>query len=543
MTDLELPSLQIGRYVDLLKRRRWQLLPAALVGLLVGLLVAWLIPRYYQATTLIRLQTPLLAEANPGPREDPFVKEVSKARFTIRDFKLVDKAVLELGWEEYYAVREDNISSYRGMIWGLINRIEVIDYDPGEKRGTAMIAIVYMDRDPIRAAEFANKIRDLYLKRETELVRERAMGEFNRLKSAVDRRYRLFQAALADLKKVQAKNPNLFGLGQDGKPIAQALKKDWAKLGNEIADLEGKRASLKSQIKNLEDALQRIPRERDVVRSLSDPKIQALAAADLLKLQQIDLETKFWSPAHSGYQAKMQERKQIIAKLKKLLEGQKKGGKVATETNPLWIQKNHKKEELLRESEGLQKRLVVLKKRFLKIGKDLDQLPEARATAERLQAIKEQEKKAWNEAKDELNNQRALTQRLDSSQRIIDVISEAEPPPAPTYPNPYLIAFLGAGLGLAVSIGLIFLLDLLQATWKTFEDVERGLPVPALGGVAYLELAEDLARAKRLRIRVALISLTILALVIGIFVVWIVDPVRLPSWLRDLMDSVFQMGG
>ncbi len=542
MTDLELPSLQIGRYVDLLKRRRWQLLPAALLGLLVGLLVAWLIPRYYQARTLIRLQTPLLAEANPGPREDPFVKEVSKARFTIRDFKLVDKAVLELGWDEYFAVREDNISAYRGMIWSLIDRIEVIDYDPGEKRGTAMIAIVYMDRDPIRAAEFANKIRDLYLKRETELVRKRAMGEFNRLKSEVLRKYRLYQAAVDDWKKVQAKNPALFGVGQDGKPIAQALQQDWAKLGNEIADLEARKASLESQIKNLEETLQRIPPERTVVRSLSDPKIQALAAADLLKLQQIDAETKFWSPLHPGFKAKMQERQKIIAKLKKLLEGRKKGGKVATEPNPLWTQNHNKKEALLREREGLAKRLLVLKKRFERIGKDLDQLPGARANAERLQALVEQAKKAWNEATDELNNQRALTQRLDSSQRIIDVISEAEPPPAPTYPNPYLIAFLGSGLGLAVSIGLIFLLDLLQATWKTYEDVERGLPVPALGGVAYLELAEDLARAKRQRFRVALISLFFLALLIGLFLVWVLDPVRLPSWLRDLMDSVFQMG-
>ncbi|HHI79683.1 MAG TPA: hypothetical protein ENK02_06855 [Planctomycetes bacterium] len=543
MTDLELPSLQIGRYIDLLKRRRWQLLPAALVGLLVGLLVAWLIPRYYQAKTLIRLQPPLLAEANPGPREDPFVKEVSKARFTIRDFKLVDKAVLELGWEEYHAVREDNISSYRGMIWSLIDRIDVIDYDPGEKRGSAMIAIVYMDRDPIRAAEFANKIRDLYLKRETELVRDRAMGEFNRLKSVVARRYRLFQVALGDLRKVQAKNPNLFGVGQDGKPIAQQLKKDWSALGNQIADLEARKASLESQIKALEQALERIPPERNVVRDLSDPKIQALAAADLLKLQQIDTETKFWSPAHAGYKAKMQERKQILARIEKLLKGQKKGGKVETEPNPLWTQNNSLREKLLREREGLAKRLVVLKKRYEKLGRDLDQLPEARANAERLQAIVDQEKKAWNEANDELNNQRALTQRLDSTARIIDVISEAEPPPAPTYPNPYLIAFLGAGLGLAVSIGLIFLLDLLQATWKTYEDVERGLPVPALGGVAHLDLAEDLARAKRLRVRVALISLTFLLLVIGIFVIWILDPVRLPSWLRDFMSSVFQQGG
>ena len=46
---VELPQLSLQRYVDLVRRRRWQLVPVSLLGLLVGAVVAFLIPRYYVA--------------------------------------------------------------------------------------------------------------------------------------------------------------------------------------------------------------------------------------------------------------------------------------------------------------------------------------------------------------------------------------------------------------------------------------------------------------------------------------------------------------
>ena len=48
MTPVEqphLPQLSLQRYVDLVKRRRWQVLPVSLLGLLVGGIVAFFIPR------------------------------------------------------------------------------------------------------------------------------------------------------------------------------------------------------------------------------------------------------------------------------------------------------------------------------------------------------------------------------------------------------------------------------------------------------------------------------------------------------------------
>ena len=46
MTQVDMPQLSLSRYVDLVKRRRWQVVPVSLLGLLIGGLVAFFIPRF-----------------------------------------------------------------------------------------------------------------------------------------------------------------------------------------------------------------------------------------------------------------------------------------------------------------------------------------------------------------------------------------------------------------------------------------------------------------------------------------------------------------
>ena len=49
----DLPQLSLQRYFDLVKRRRWQLVPVSLLGLIIGGVVAFFIPRFFVAETLL----------------------------------------------------------------------------------------------------------------------------------------------------------------------------------------------------------------------------------------------------------------------------------------------------------------------------------------------------------------------------------------------------------------------------------------------------------------------------------------------------------
>lgn len=82
MTQLDLPQISLQRYLELLKRRRWQVVPASLLGLLLGGIVAFFIPRYYVAETMLQHQMAPGMEAVRS-KEDPFRTIVETAQITI----------------------------------------------------------------------------------------------------------------------------------------------------------------------------------------------------------------------------------------------------------------------------------------------------------------------------------------------------------------------------------------------------------------------------------------------------------------------------
>jgi hypothetical protein len=109
----------------------------------------------------------------------------------------------------------------------------------------------------------------------------------------------------------------------------------------------------------------------------------------------------------------------------------------------------------------------------------------------------------------------------------------ATPPPRPTDPNILVVALVGSVLGLMAAIGLILLIDLLQGSFKTTEDVERGLAVPVLGGVSYLETEEQRKATVQGRQRASLVAFAAVAMVVIVVTIYYVDPTRLPTFVRD----------
>lgn len=92
---------------------------------------------------------------------------------------------------------------------------------------------------------------------------------------------------------------------------------------------------------------------------------------------------------------------------------------------------------------------------------------------------------------------RFLTQikESDASERVISanarIINRAMVPTAPFSPNKRRAVMLAMVLGLMISIGLAFLLDHLDNTFKSVEDVEQKLGIPVLGVLQKIKLDGD----------------------------------------------------
>lgn len=69
----------------------------------------------------------------------------------------------------------------------------------------------------------------------------------------------------------------------------------------------------------------------------------------------------------------------------------------------------------------------------------------------------------------------------------VQVIDPAEKPAAPVRPRPLMNVAIAAVLGLMAGLGLVFLVEFMDNTVKTVEDVEKRLGLPVIGIIPLVE--------------------------------------------------------
>lgn len=529
MTQLDLPQVSLQRYVDLVKRRRWQLLPISLLGLMVGALVAFLIPRFYVAEASVEHQE-VATEMEKG--EDPFARIVDSSQETIR--LAAGRAMEALKWPE--AALSD--PSRRTLEENKVrSRIRVYDSNAGDRTRTyAHIRIEYRDQDARRAADFANALVDTWIEGRVQKLRsshqdqlQRANAEFTewdrtyerylREKQDIEVRYRIRPDYDARLQQEE------FRQRQDAQ---RALRDRSRKLEADLVAHRAETAQLRAQLAATPERT--TPTLRDLVA----------AAAGRAELQPLLLQLQFAQASVEAWKPGTRERARLERDAKRLeavvftalaVDMDDKG----TVPNPVHAELVRKLAASVAAAAQADAELQRLGAEIVADQQQVEQLAEGyrlldskrkdldTAAQKRADAAGRQQKQGGYLA--------ALEQRLP-----VQPLQRASPPPHPTDPNIAVVAMIGAVLGLGFAIGLILLLDIVQGTFKTSDDVERALGVPVLGGMSHMETAAERTTASRGRRRAGVVAFALMALVVVVVVTWYQAPTRLPAFVRDLLE-------
>lgn len=541
MTEVELPQLQVGRYVDLLKRRRWQLVPAGLVGLAVGLIVASLIPRYYEAETVVRIYPPPGSTA--GVREDPFLEEIGKASNTVKGIEIIRMAVQELGWD--VPMDPDDDKAFQQYVWQIRDRISVVRFDDGRPgRSSALLAIRYRDRDGKRAAAMTNKIRAIFLKREKEAVLSRERQHLSTLVTESKKRHQAYMNSLdrrREWLKTYGLNPKSID-PKTGQPMVIVREQEARRIEAEIADLDVKIERNKREVERLKE---RVNETRQWIEKdpQTDPRLAEILLPLSQEIQRLSEMLRNWTPAYPAYEA-VAKRLAAVKEQRKLVLAKMTEQGVTRELNPDWQLAKKLLDETARQLEDDETQRKGRSRRLEPLLDFLGGLPDALTELAKLDQTVEAAQLAFESKDDERKAQADRLAAFVLGERdIIDVVREAWEPPEPTYPNKALVAVLGAAIGLATAIGLIFLFDVMQPTFKSMDDIARELKIPVLGGISHLDLDEEIKAARVRRVKLAAAILVVVGLIGAVLALYLLDPVRLPAWLRDLLDGVFGAAG
>jgi hypothetical protein len=532
VNQLELPQLSLERYVDLVRRRRWQLLPISLLGLIVGGLVAFFIPRYYVAEALIEHKAgPGQLDVRPGV-EDPFGTVVANAQDTLR--LSVGDAMRVLRWPEATVADPSERTANEKRVQ---ERVDIQDKNAQQRnRGYALIRLIYRDRDGDRAATFANTLATTWIERQLADMRTLAQADLRRaseVASSIGRTWEQYGKDKAEIARRYDIRPD-FEVGVQQLTLPQQVQQNRA----DLAQLQLLRAERRG-------IAERIARDRDRLLTLPDriePDLATIAALlkdrpefqfVLLMREKKRSALQNAEPGHKKWHAAKREVDEWDEKLRAVLV------LVGANLDGTLPNADHVKLQQSLDEDTL--KLVTLDARIEQLAAT------AEAEHERLESLRDgYELLAAIDAKiAECKQQRQdANAAVDAAQATLNRVNQASPitlfqraevPPHPTDPNIVLVALIGCVLGLGVAVGLILLLDVLQGTFKTVDDVERGLQVPVLGGLSHLETAEERLAAARSRRRAAAAAFGFVGLVVVVVTIFYVAPTRLPAIVRDLL--------
>ena len=426
---------------------------------------------------------------------------------------------------------------------GVEARVRVLDANRGDNSRTyALLKIEYSDRDGERAAALLNTLVDVWIQDRIARLREPAQERSARAKDEADRAMQTWSAYAREKRELELTygiRPD-YGLEQQRQQYqervkeAQQREEALAEKRRELRGIEVKVLRLQERLGTL---VPRVAPQQEMLLSRATDyaaKHNHKALAQLINAAMYHRRAMLaFRPGTSQYRSAQRSYDMVTQQIGLLLPS------VQVDSDGMVPNPDHEKVAAeLREAElqrdQLQAEVAELERAKAASRAEFERLVEGfRFYEEKLQRLKEAAR-ARDEAQQKLKAEEDYLARLTSDVPVTQV-KQALVPATPTEPNIMLVGLLGCLLGLGAAIGLILVFDFLQGTFKTIDDVERGLAVPVLGGVSYLETDEERQRAVRGRRRASFAAAAALLLITTVVTIFYVDPTRLPPFVRDLL--------
>lgn len=351
-------------------------------------------------------------------------------------------------------------------------------------KNTDVIEVTFRSHDPDIPAEFIATLLDSYLERHLEVHQSaRSFDFFKNQSLQLEQKLRTATTRLADFKKK-------YGLVAFNEMKRLTLERyteaDWATKKNEMDIV----ASQKRVNKLKEDLVGMSEHKYAQQSEVTDSAVTSGLKQRLadLELEKLELMQKY-KPDNQ----KVASIDELIARAKEMLAAEEEDfhGSVSTGLNATYqtLEAECALEEV--RLEELKSRQVELEKQLVGNGQKLERLgllePELRAL-ERAIGVHEQNYKLYLTKFEESR----VSDAMDAARMVsVNVLEPPRPPLGPTGANKAVNILVSICLGGMASLGMAFLIEYFDQTYKVPEDIKDNLALPLLGAI------RDLPRKER----------------------------------------------
>jgi exopolysaccharide transport family protein len=394
-----------------------------------------------------RLRLDQSEEFCPPPKDD----FISNLKNTISDFK--NSIISLLKTDETSKEKEtEEYSRDSKLVSAFISRIEVSPI-----RNSRLVDISFEAKDPVLAFRIANTLASAYIDHNLEIKLSAAQGAMKWLNNRVyDERIKVEKAERA-LLRYKEENRIITDFSSDVEHVsAQKL----AQLNTQVVDMESKRVEAETRFKQAAALIGHSDMLDSVPEVLNNELIRQIKSMEVNLYQRMSEFSKKYGKNHPQMVA-------IDSELKTLQK--RKSQEINRVINSL---KNEYKVALAKE-ESLKDALSKQKEELLDLNEKAIQYGVLRREVESAQNIYEMLIKRFKET--------SLSENMRAGN--IRIIDKAEVPKTPVKPKKRVSIILAMIVGLFGGTGLAFLLEYLDNTIKTPDDLKQYLNIPDLGPV------------------------------------------------------------
>ena len=498
----------LGKYQDIILRRKYWIIIPFLLTVLLGLVYLMFAPKVYEAETLILVQP----QRVPEEYVRSIVSSSIEDRLRTISQQVTSRTNLERVIHEFNLFKNDGKGLViDDMVFSLRNRIEIDVNGGGRDRETSTFTISFQDENPEMVMKVTNALASNFISENLKIREDQAFGTSSFLADELESTER----KLLEKEKewTDYRERYMGGLPEQletNLSIFERLQQQLDQLHNNLRDAENRKIAIRGQI-----AEQSVPRA-GIVTTSSGQETRDIRS---LRNELASLEARY-----TGKHPDIIRLKETIASLEQeMVEAADTSGSDDSTSTLIGIDP-----ELKRQLQDIELETVALKDEVKKTEsqitwyqKKIEETPKREQELFSLNRDYENLKESYNSLLNrKLEAEIAVSMEKKQKGEQFKVIDPAKVPTYPVVPDVKTVIMLTLALGLGLGGGLAYLVEMMDTSYKTPEEMEEDLQIPILVSMPFLYTDKE-QKDKKMRsiFKAVSVSAGFALLAIGIVIV------------------------
>ncbi|MEW5767362.1 MAG: XrtA system polysaccharide chain length determinant [bacterium] len=500
MAEDKRQQLTVWDYGQIIFRRKWFFIIPTVIVFLTAVIGTRFLPKIYRSSTTILVQETGLV--NPNLLGDMAVSSTVDSRLVLLETEIKSSKRLK---QLIHQIEADQTLTSPDQMNSLINHLRrniSVEMDYHKVTGLTII-IAYEGPEPYTVQEVVKGITDIFMEENLLLQKEESTTTIDFIKEQLENYKQRLEEAEKALQKFQEENLLELPVGTSkeggaGKESTQIIvSPDLDKLTStqsslmevnlQIQMLEKQKAMLRRQLSGEEKViLDAVTKEVNPVAAKLQERLIGLQA------ELADARTQFTEEHPEVLRLKM-----TIERIKDQLAQEEKtirSGEV-TKVNPIYQELERKYREVELAIDSFRTRQGELSGLVARYKERVKDVPKRELEYSRLIRNQATNQKIYNMFFDKLQAA-DISWDLEGTkrERKFIILEEPQLPTSPIKPKKEAIALLGLFIGMGLGLGCVFLTEYTDHSFRSVEDAQVFLGLPALGSTALIITETEEAR-------------------------------------------------